>query len=384
MKYWVWLQCCLRFGNPRVTAVLDAFGDAVSVFNADREKLENSRLFTKSELERLFDKSLKEAENILAECKKNNIGILTFADKAYPDLLRNIPDFPIVLYYKGELPNFNAIPTVCIVGPRECSDFGIKAAYSLSARLSRGGITVISGGAKGVDAAAHNGALHENAKTVAFLPCGIGYDYLKANEALRQQIVKSGCLISEFPPNYPLKTGAFQIRNRLMSGVTLGTVVIEADERSGALITARCAAEQGRDVFVVPGNPTLPQYKGSNLLLRDGAKPLLSAMDVFEEYLCMFGDKLDIKKAFEPAYKSEQLNNDNNEDADSSATEIKQIKNVSAVAEAIYTSAPQSAFCIDELSVFNDYNASELMTALAELELFGYIKAVPGGRYERI
>lgn len=381
MEYWVWLQCALRYGNPRATAILETFGDAFSVYKSDKETLANSRLFTKAELTRLCDKSLKGAMDIIAECKAEGINILTFADKRFPNGLRNIMDFPFVLYYKGVLPNFNSLPTICIVGPRECSEFGIKAAYSLSARLSRGGFTIVSGGAKGVDAAAHNGALKEGAKTVAILPCGICYDYLKANEKLRAQIAENGCLISEFPPNYPLKMGAFQIRNRLMSGITLGTVIIEADERSGALITARCAVEQGRDVFVIPGNPTLPQYKGSNLLLRDGAKHLLTAMDIFEEYLLEYSDKLDIEKAFAPTANQ---NLENNNDNKTETTEKTSISGVSDVAKAIYNSAPDEPFCVDELSVFNNYNASELMTALAELELFGYIKAVPGGRYVKI
>ncbi len=384
MEYWVWLQCCLRYGNPRATAILDAFTDAISIYKADKETLVNSRLFTKNELVRLCNKSLKEANDIISECKENNINILTFADKRFPNGLRNIVDFPFVLYYKGILPDFNTLPTICIVGPRDCSEFGIKAAYSLSARLSRGGFTVVSGGAKGVDSAAHNGALKETAKTVAILPCGICYDYLKENEKLRMKIIEKGCIMSEFPPTYPLKMGAFQIRNRLMSGITLGTAIIEADERSGALITARCATEQGRDVFVIPGNPTMPQYKGSNLLLRDGAKPLLTAMDIFEEYLLTYSDKIDIEKAFAHTENIEQTKLEKNVGNNSQTINNRCVTGVSLVAKTIYESAPDEPFCVDELSVFNNYNASELMTALAELELFGYIKAVPGGRYVKI
>lgn len=384
MEYWVWLQCCLRYGNPHATAIFDVFTDALSIYKADKDTLVNSRLFTKNELTRLYDKSLKEAQDIIAECKENGINILTFSDKRFPIALRNIVDFPFVLYYKGTLPDFNTLPTICIVGPRECSEFGIKAAYSLSARLSRGGFTVVSGGAKGIDSAAHNGALNEGAKTVAILPCGICYDYLKANENLRSKIIDNGCVISEFPPSYPLKMGAFQIRNRLMSGITLGTVIIEADERSGALITARCATEQGRDVFVIPGNPTLPQYKGSNLLLRDGAKPMLTAMDIFEEYLTSYSDKLDIEKAFKSTVKATETNMENNNGNNQKTNKRGAVTGVSDVAKAIYECTSDEPFCVDELSVFNNYNASELMTALAELELFGYIKAVPGGRYVRI
>lgn len=384
MKYAVWLQNVLRYANGRARAVLECFGSARAVYDADRTTLENARLFGSSELSRACDKSLADAEKIISYCDKNGIKILPFGEVGYPSSLLNIPDLPLVLYYKGTLPDFDGVPSVCIVGPRKCSDFGIKASYSLSARLSRGGMIIVSGGAVGVDSAAHRGALAENAVTVALLPCGFGFDYLKENENLREDIIKSGCVMTEFPPMYPVKKGSFQIRNRLMSALTLGVAVIEAGEKSGALITARFAYEQGKDVFVIPGNPASPHYKGSNLLLRDGAKPLLSANDIFDEYISLYNDKLDIEKAFRsPVNREVKVNNDRAEEI--TKTDIKpsrrDVGDVSEIARAVYGALPENAFCVDELSVFNDYNAAELMTALAELELLGYIKAVPGGRY---
>ncbi len=384
MKYAVWLQNVLRFANGRARAVLDCFGSACAVYNADKSMLETTRLFTPSELSRACDKSLADAEKIVSHCNKNGIRILPFGEEGYPSSLLNIPDLPLVLYYKGTLPDFDGIPSVCIVGPRKCSDFGIKASYSLSARLSRGGMVIVSGGAVGVDSAAHRGALVENGITVALLPCGFGFDYLKENENLREDIIKSGCIITEFPPMYPVKKGSFQIRNRLMSALTLGVAVIEAGEKSGALITARCAYEQGKDVFVIPGNPASPHYKGSNLLLRDGAKPLLSANDIFDEYISLYNDKLDIEKAFSSPIRQEtSVKFDKTEEIKKFAKKPsrRDADDVSEIAKAVYAALPENAFCVDELSVFNDYNAAELMTALAELELLGYIKAVPGGRY---
>lgn len=395
MKYSIWLQDVLSFGFGRTRAILNAFGSAYAVYCADNKQLADSGLFSNDALKRANNKSLSKAEKVLEYCIKNEIGILTCVDERYPVLLQNIPDLPVVLYYKGQLPIFDDIPSVCIVGPRKCSEYGIKAAYSLSSRLSKGGMAVVSGGAVGVDAAAHEGALAEKGVTIAVMPCGFGYDYLKANENLRENIIQNnGCIITEFPPKYPVKQGAFQIRNRLMSALSLGTVIIEAGERSGALITARHALEQGKDIFVIPGKPNLPQYIGSNKLLRDGAKPLLEARDVFYEYQAQFPDKIDIDKAYETPIKPYNTK-----------TENKAVKNVSHkteqvdtlpkkqdskditasnIAKAVYAAMPDNAFCVDELSVFNDYNAAELMSALTELELCGYIKAVPGGRYLRI
>ena len=384
MKYWIWLQDVLKYANGHALSALNAFSNAKNIYDADIRTLKNSMLFTDKELEALEKKSLLRAERIISYCNKNGIEIIAYGSEKYPQNLMNIPDPPIVLYVRGNMPDFDSVPSVCIVGPRECSDFGEKAAYSLSARLSRGGMIVVSGGALGVDTAAHRGALVENAPTVAFLAHGFDFEYLKRNEGLRNEILERGCIITEFPPKYRLYKGAFHVRNRLMSAITLGTVVIEAGERSGALITAHRANEYGRDVFVIPGSPSQPQYVGSNKLLRDGAIPLLSAVNVFDEYIGLYYDKLDIDKAMSkplvpfsvafgnaPAPKSEIT--EPMEPADTSA--------LSKAAKAIYDSSPRDPFCIDELPLFNEYNAAELMTAVAELELFGFVKAVPGGRY---
>ena len=170
-----------------------------------------------------------------------------------------------------------------------------------------------------------------------------------------------------------------------MSALSLGTVVIEAGEHSGALITAKHAAEQGKDVFVIPGSPADPQYAGSNLLLRDGAKPLLSAMDVFDEYIGLYHDKLDIENLFSTPLKPFNSSVVKvAQEAPASVAKTEDISGVSDIAKAFYNATPDCEFCIDELSVFNDYNAAELISAVAELELFGYVTAVPGGRYLRI
>ncbi len=383
MKYVVWLQSVLGFGYGKVAAILDRFGSPQGVYNASCESLYNCGLFTAAALKRAYDKSLGSAETTLRYCKENGISVISYGSSRYPYCLSVMPDFPLVLYAKGNFPDFDNTPSICIVGPRKCSDFGIKSAYSLSARLARGGMTVVSGGAMGVDSAAHRGALIHDGITVLVMPCGFGYNYLSENENLREDIIsKNGCIITEYPPLHPVPKGAFQVRNRLMSALALGTVIIEAGERSGGLITARHALEQGKDVFVIPGNPTLPQYVGSNKLLQDGAKPVLTAKDVFFEYISTYKDKLDIEKAYSRPlinlYKCGGKNESKAAHSEANASAL------SPVAAAIYGAAPETAFCVDELSIFCDYNASELMTAMTELELMGFIKAVPGGRYERI
>ncbi len=386
MRYTLWLQSAIGCGYGKTAAIIDRFGSPKGVFEASDTALCNSGLFTAYALSRVRDKSLEAAEKILEFCKKNSIEIIVYGSSRYPECLARIPDFPLAIYVKGRLPDFETTPSVCIVGPRKCSDFGIKASYSLSSRLSRGGMIIVSGGAVGVDSAAHKGAIAEDGVTALLMPCGFGYDYLRENESLREDIInKNGCIITEFPPELPVLRGAFQIRNRLMSALTLGTVIIEAGERSGALITARHALEQGKDVFVIPGNPTLPQYIGSNKLLRDGAKPVLTANDVFFEYIGIYKDKLDIEKAFSAPLKPIKPHNETKaNDTEVTAERKADLSGLSAVASALYDSAPDEPFCVDELSVFCDYNASELMAAMTELEIMGAVKAIPGGRYLKV
>lgn len=310
---------------------------------------------------------------IIEDCIKNNICVLTIEDSNYPDRLRNITDPPLILYIKGKLPNIDSMPVISIVGPRKISDFGKKAAFSLSLRLAKSGIIIASGGALGADTCAHKGALKCGGKTIAVLGCGICYDYLPENRKLREDIAKNGCVISEHPPYAPATKYAFPIRNRIVSALSLGTVVIEAGSKSGALITARLANEQGRDVFVIPGNPTLAEYKGSNALLRDGALPLLDASDIFNQYILKFPEKIDIEKAFK-----EDISNQNC---------VKKQKNLklglSKEAEIVYNNLNNQKFTADDLLNL-ELNNDELIAALTELEIEQVIKACPGGIYELI
>ncbi len=329
-----------------------------------------SAVFTDDEKSRLNKVSVDFPRKVLKDCKEDNIKILTIEDENFPERLRNIPSPPLVLYYTGDFPEIDKEPTFCIVGPRKVSDFGAKAAYSLSARLSRAGFIIVSGGALGTDSFAHKGALKYGGKTIAVLGCGIGNSYLQENEGLRKQVEKSCCIISEYPPKAPASKFTFPVRNRLMSGLSLGVAIIEAGENSGALITARHANEQGRDVFVIPGNPTLPQYKGSNNLLRDGARPLIDASDVFGEYIYQFADRINIAKAFEKTEKSEKKQKN----------QKNFVETLSNEAKIVYNYLDKQKFTADDLLGVG-LDDGELLSALTELEMEGLIKAQAGGVY---
>lgn len=328
------------------------------------------KIIPTKDADKILTFNINTAYKIIDDCVKNNINILTICDTDYPQRLRNIADSPILLYIKGELPPVDVLPMISIVGPRKISDFGKKAAFSLAKRLTKGGITVVSGAALGADTSAHKGALSVGGKTVAVLGCGICYDYLSENRDLRNTISQNGCLISEYPPYAPAAKYTFPIRNRIISAISLGTVVIEASLKSGSLITAKLANEQGRDVFVIPGNPTKENYKGSNALLRDGAIPLLDAKDIFSEYLSSYPEQIDVEKAFEK---------------DASESNIKLQKNfklgLSNDAEMVYNSLDKRKFTADDLLALS-LNEDDILSALTELEIEGVIRALPGGVYE--
>lgn len=365
------LQQCFGAGSMK----------AVKIFNILREKEQFDCEFDRSKLYSVLDS--KDADKILTtdkkvvfkiidDCVNNDIYVVTICDNNYPERLRNIPDSPLVLYVKGELCDVDNLPLISVVGPRKISEFGKKAAFSLAKRLAKAGMIIVSGAALGADTYAHKGTLAANGKTIAVLGCGICYDYLPVNRDLRNLISKNGCLLSEYPPYAAATKYSFPTRNRIISGLSLGTVVIEASLKSGSLITARLANEQGRDVFVIPGSPTLDNYKGSNALLRDGAIPLLDANDIFNQYIIKFPENIDVEKAFaEENVKSDK--------------KIKKNLNLGLSNEAkiVYNNLNSQKFTADDF-VNLKIDDNELLSALTELEIEGIIRALPGGVYEVI
>ncbi len=365
------IQQCFGAGSIKAVKTFNILRDA-QLLDKEFEKVELISVIEEKTVDKIINFDKKVIYKIIDDCLKNDIFIVTICDNNYPERLRNIPDSPIAIYIKGEFCDVDNTPLISVVGPRKISDFGKKAAFSLSKRLASAGMTIVSGAALGADTCAHKGALIANGKTIAVLGCGICYDYLPENRAMRKQVSENGCLISEHPPYAAATKYSFPIRNRIISALSLGTVVIEASLKSGSLITARLANEQGRDVFVIPGNPTLENYKGSNALLRDGAIPLLSAIDVFNQYISKFPDKIDIEKAFA-----------NDEVKNSKKIQKKLQLDLSNEAKIVYNNLNNEKFTADDLLTLN-LSDDMLLSALTELEIEGIIKALPGGMYEFI
>lgn len=371
MIYDIWFQCAMGYGNPRAVKALDFFGSSENVFKASSEQRNNSGLFTERDLSRLTKVKLESADKILQNCKKHSVTAVTYSSPDFPKVLKELYNCPVAIYYRGTLPDFDSIPTISVVGPRKVSGFGAKSAFSIARRLSLGGFTIVSGGALGADSKAHEGTLDANGVTVCVLPCGHDYNYLPEQSRLRKKIEEKGCTLSEKPPLTPLGRAAFHIRNRLISGLALGVVLVEAPRRSGSLITANCALEQGKDVFVIPGNPTDKNYEGSNLLIKDGANVLLSAMDIFGEYSAQFPDKVNSEAAYG---KSDEQSKEKTEKIILSA--------LSKNAKLVYNNTNGQVFSLDDVYV-KELTVNEMISALTELEILGLIKTLPGGRYSK-
>ncbi len=301
--YWIWMQLALTPGSPKTDPLLRRFGGAREVYEAGLATLLNEGResgdysLTPGEQERLKGTPLSAAQTVLKQATADGGWLLTPEDKLFPSLLKAIPGLPLVLYGRGDMPNLDLLPSIAVVGTRETTAYGRRVTALLAGGLALGGAVVISGGARGVDAIAHEAALAAGGLTVAVQACGLDVNYPRQNEELRQKIGRCGAVVSEFPPGTAALRHHFSIRNRLISGMALGTCVTEAPEQSGALITARHAFEQGRDVFAVAGDMLSGRSPGTDTLIRQGARLITGAQDILEEYEFRFSGILDPKAA---------------------------------------------------------------------------------------
>ena len=292
LKYWLWLTELRGLKNQTRLALLRHFGTPEDVFYADAGEILLTEGMTREQAAILKDHRLDAADRILADCQRLDLRLLTIQDAEYLGRLKNIYDPPCLLYVKGRLPAFDEEVAVAVVGTRDATPYGISCAEKLGYGLARGGAVVVSGLAKGIDAAATRGALRAGGVTVGVAANGLDVRYPWENRYLYEDVAAAGVLLSEYPPGTePFKTN-FPVRNRIISGLSLATLVVEAPERSGALITADTAVEQGRDVFAVPGPIDAPNSVGCNRLIREGAVLTADAWDLLQEYEARFPDKL--------------------------------------------------------------------------------------------
>lgn len=292
-KYWIWLNECRGVAQRVKLMLLEHFGTPENIFYAEEEEYLLVPGMTPKLAEPLKDKSTEEADRILGDCERLGLRVLTMQDADYPVRLRNIYEPPCLLYVKGRLPAIDEEVAVAMVGTRGATPYGRQTAEKLAFALAKQGALIVSGAAYGADTAAHRGALRAGAKTVAVLGCGADVVYPAGNEWLYRDIEASGALVTEYPPGTPAVGAHFPVRNRIISGLCLATVVVEAPERSGALITARTALEQGRDVFAVPGPIDADESRGCNRLIANGEAALVAdSSDILREYEARYPHKL--------------------------------------------------------------------------------------------
>lgn len=352
--YWVALSRVTELGAKRIRFLVDYFHSAEKVFRASEKELFASGLPARAVNALLHERKTIIPEREWGRVESLGIGVITLVDQDYPSLLMQIYDPPAVLFYQGDLTVTNE-PGLAVVGSRKATEYGKTVANKLASDLAVAGVVVISGMARGIDTSAHFGALQAGGKTAAVLGCGLDICYPPENRKLRDEIVRSGLVLSEFPPGTTPKPHHFPMRNRIISGLALATIVVEAAEKSGALITADCALEQGREVFAVPGSINSPNSRGCHKLIKEGAAMAEHAADI----LCELGF----------------LNVQHDE---------RKTVELSPIQKQVLQAIEFEPVQFDDLVKRSGLDAPMLAVILVELELASFLKKLPGNYFLRV
>lgn len=355
--YWVGFNYIKGIGAVRLQGILKAFNnDLISAWNAPQRELLEAKINPRIAENILHMRGSINLEKIWEYIQRSNIQVLIWDDPEYPALLREIEQAPPVLYVKGELLPEDEI-AAAVVGTRRISGYGRQVTEDITSSLVRNGVTIISGLARGTDAIAHKAALQAGGRTLAVLGSGVDRIYPPEHRNLADEIIQSGALISDYPPGTPPESSNFPPRNRIISGLALATIVIEAGETSGATITAAYAAEQGREVLALPGNITSPNSIGTNRLIQNGARPLLKLEDVL--------DAMNIHQVNTQRVARRILPEDE--------TEIRILDILS-----------NGVLSVDEISFLTGLPIEKISATLAVMELKGYVGNTGGMNYRAI
>lgn len=408
--YSVWLQQCIGYNSNKIKQILDYFGSAEDVYNASHNAKIDSRLFSQKQLNRFLSYTLDDARGIIDKCEKYNYSVLSIEDENYPQRLYEISNPPCVLYVSGKMPDVDNTLTIAVVGTRTATTEGIRNSFTFGRDLSKCGAIVVSGGALGIDCASHRGVLQNDGVTICVLGCGINCNYLPENAQMRKLITNKGALISEYPPDTPPTSYNFPARNRIISGLSNGVLVIESGLKSGSLITANLALEQNRDVFSVPGSLINARAQGSNSLLKHGAILVTSYKDIVSEYVQQYnlyvehetvmaddneisevpvaGQRIrQARPVNKTVYPANNLSNNNTEQKNIGASDSQKSKCpdcVSDEAKLVYGALSDAPLNIDQIADKLNMPAQFVMSALTELEIFDAAKNISGGRYTRV
>lgn len=421
--YWIWLQKALGQGNYKANVLLDVMNSPEAVYHMSKQDLLDTKIFLPKEVDKILQTDISFAEKQLAKAEKCGCTVLTPEDSAYPKCFLHVGAIPLALYVLGDLSTLSQELALTIVGTRESTQHGQNTAAKLSHDLCAAGCTIVSGLAVGIDYAAHEGALSLGGRTIGLLACGVDVDYPKASNALKRRILDAnGALISEFFFGDRPLPFHFNIRNRLMSGIASGVIVVQAPLVSGALNTASHALEQGVDVFATPGDIFDPLMAGCNALIQQGAKMVINVYSILEEYILRFPNIIDVrttrkkileappltraqlqekklpfgkgsffgrrkKPKMEPANSTAGLlGKDTSKKAEKKAAPVREVvlpDGISENAKLVFEKIENTPISCDSLKQSTGIPISDLLVALTELEIFGLVRALPGQQYSR-
>lgn len=353
--FWLAFNQVSGIGPARLSALLEQCGHIEGAWRASVQEMQSAGLDRRTIEALLEARSQIDLASLWAEAQKAGVSILTWDDATYPEILRQTPAAPPVLFVRGSLTRQDE-GGVAIVGTRRASAYGREVAHTFATALARNGITVVSGLALGVDSVAHQAALDAGGRTIAVLGSGVDQIYPQRNLQLAQRMIEHGALVSDYRLGARPEAGNFPARNRIISGLSKGVIVVEAGERSGALITARFAAEQGRDVFAVPGSIFHPGSAGCNRLIQDGATPALNVDDILAQ--------LNLTRHVQQ-------------------TEVRSAVPTTADEQEILTQLSAEPCHIDSLVRQLSLPAQQVTGLLTMMELKGLVRQVDGNRYVR-
>ncbi|WP_027338678.1 DNA-processing protein DprA [Halonatronum saccharophilum] len=368
--YWVWLTKVKGLGPLKIRKLLDYFNDAQGVWEAYGEELTNVEGIGPSTAKNIIkSKNTFDFEDEFKLLNKNKVKVVTLSDRCYPKLLKEIYYPPPLLYYRGDIRGIDR-PSLAVVGSRRCTTYGKSIAFKVAKRLVDLGVSVVSGMARGIDTAAHKGALKGGA-TYAILGSGLDVVYPPENYTLMNEIIDNGAVLSTFPLGTQPHGGNFPIRNRIISGLSLGTLVVEADKKSGSLITANYALDQGREVFAIPGDINKKQSIGTNHLIKSGAK-LVQNIDDIREELPLFSLQIGEKRFAKGA-------GDTSEEGASFDDRLSVLTEDEVAVYKVLSSKPQQ---FEYLFNRMNFDTSRLNRVLLDLEIKGFIEQLVGRRFK--
>lgn len=407
-KLWIWITQALGYNTPKVKRLYELYPDISQFCYADINEWRFCGIFSESEIEKLQKTPIESAQSVINRCNQLGYSALSIDDDSYPLCLYNIDAPPAVLYINGALPDVDNRLTIGIVGTRRATRYGLDNAYKIGYALAKYGVTTVSGGALGIDCASQRGSLAADGVTICVRGCGINYNYLQDNADMRKAAAKRGAVVSEYPPDEAPRNYYFPARNRIISALSDGVVIIESGARSGSLITASYAVEQGKEVFALLGNNS-PQNEGSNNRIKEGsAIPITDFMDILNEFDSLYATNGEVdfdnisfedieaipvkgKAPFKKQPKTFIKNDADNvpleaivdmsDEKSKQTTEHKTNINLNDTAQRIYNYITDEPVHIDKIASDLQIPVFKVLSSLTELEMKDLVKALQGRRF---